>query len=135
LIPGIEVATGARLLLEKLPNLEYLSEESSGDESETGNDDELIVPELNLHMLTVMDILADLYKLSFKIRNAATGAKSLKSTLYKEIDEETKIDKFAEYATYDRGHVLETFKQLRKDAAEQKPRILPKTPEIEQEGM
>jgi|SRR5215469_610013 len=44
-------------------------------------------------MLTVTDILADLYKLPFKIRNAATRTKSLKPTLYEEIDEETKIDK------------------------------------------
>ena len=135
LILGIQVANGTRLPLEKLPKLEYLSEESSEDESETGNEDELIATELSQHMLTIMDILADLYKLSFRIRNVATKTKSLKPALYKEIDEETNIDKFAEYANYDYSHVLESFKQLRKDAAEQMSSILPETSEDKQEEM
>ena len=133
LILGIQVANGTRLPLEKLPKPEYLSEESSEDESETGNEDELIATELSQHMLTIMDILADLYKLSFRIRNAATKTKSLKPALYKEIDEETNVDKFAEYANYDHSHVLESFKQLRKDAAQQMSSILPRTSEDEQE--
>ena len=135
LILGIQVANGTRLPLEKLPKPEYLSEESSEDESETGNEDELIATELSQHMLTIMDILADLCKLSFRIRNAATKTKSLKPALYKEIDEETNIDKFAEYANYDHSHVLESFKQLRKDAAERMSSILPETPEDEQDEM
>jgi len=135
LILGIQVANGTRLPLEKLPKPEYLSEESSEDEPETGNEDELIATELSQHMLTIMDILADLYKMSFRIRNAGTKTKSLKPALYKEIDEETNIDKFAEYANYDHSYVLESFKQLRKDAAEQMSSILPETSEDEQEEM
>lgn len=135
LILGIQVANGTRLPLEKLPKPEYLSEESSEDESETGNQDECIATELSQHMLTIMDILTDLYKLSFRIQNVATKTKSLKPALYKEIDEETNIDKFAEYANYDHSHVLESFKQLRKDAAQQMSSILPRTSEDEQEEM
>jgi len=135
LILGIQVANGTRPPLEKLPKPEYLSEESSEDESETGNKDELIATELSQHMLTIIDILADLYKLSFRIRNLATKTKSLKPALYKEIDEETNIDKFAEYANYDHNHVLESFKQLRKDAAQQTSNIPPRTSEDEQEEM
>jgi hypothetical protein len=135
LILGIQVANGTRLPLEKLPKPEYSSEESSEDESETGNKDELIATELSQHMLTIIDILADLYKLSFRIRNVATKTKSLKPALYKEIDEETNIDKFAEYANYDHSHVLESFRQLRKDAAQQTSSIPPRTSEDEQEEM
>ena len=132
---GIQVANGARLPLEKLPKPEYLSDDSSEDESETGDEDRLIATELSQHMLTIMDILADLYKLSFRIRNAATRTRSLKPTLYKEIDKETKVDKFEEYANYDHSHVFESFKQLRKDAVGRMSKILSQSFEEEQEGM
>lgn len=135
MILGIQVANGSRLPLEKLPKPEYLSNDSSEDESEIENEDRVFATELSQHMLTVIDILADLYKLSFRIRNAATRTKSLKPILYKEIDEETRVDKFEEYAYYDRNHVLETFKQLRKDAAERMSKILFETSEEEPEGM
>lgn len=135
LILGIQVANGSRLPLEKLPKPEYLSDDSSEDESEIENEDRLIATELSQHMLTVMDILADLYKLSFRIRNAVTRTKSLKPTLYKEIDEESRVDKFDEYAYYDHNHVLESFKQLRKDAAERMSKIISESSEEELEGM
>ena len=86
-------------------------------------------------MLTVIDIIADLYRLSFRIRSAATRPKSLKSTLYKEVDEETRVDKFDEYAHYDHNHVLESFKQLRKDTAERMSKTLFESSEEELEGM
>ena len=112
LILGIQVANGSRLPLEKLPKPEYISDDSSEVESEMENEDRLIATELSQHVLTVMDILADLYKLSFRIRSAVTRTKSVKPTLYKEIDEEIRVDKFEEYAHYDHNHVLESFKQL-----------------------
>lgn len=135
LILGIQVANGSRLPLEKLPKPEYLSDDSSEDESEIENEDRLIATELSQHVLTVMDILADLYKLSFRIRSAVTRTKSLKPTLYKEIDEETRVDKFEEYAHYDQNHVLESFKQLRKDTAERMSKTLFQSSEEELEGM
>lgn len=135
LILGIQVANGSRLPLEKLPKPEYLSDDSSEEESEIENEDRLIATELSQHVLTVMDILADLYKLSFRIRSAVTRTKSLKPTLYKEIDEETRVDKFEEYAHYDYNHVLESFKQLRKDTAERMSKILFESSEKELEGM
>lgn len=135
LVLGIQVANGSRLSLEKLPIPEYLSEDSLEDESEVKNEDGLIATELSQHMLTIIDILADLYKLSFMIRDAATGTRFLKPTLYKEIDEESKVDKFEEYAIYDHNHVVESFKQLRKDAAERMSKILSESSEEEPEGM
>lgn len=135
LILGIQVANGSRLPLEKQPKPEYLSDDSSEDESEIENEDRLIATELSQHVLTVMDILADLYKLSFRIRSVVTRTKSLKPTLYKEIDEENGVDKFEEYAHYDHNHVLESFKQLRKDTAERMSKILFESSEEELEGM
>lgn len=135
MILGIQVANGSRLPLEKLPKPEYLSDDSSEDESESGNEDRLIATELSQHVLTVIDIIADLYRLSFRIRSAATRPKSLKPTLYKEIDEETRVDKFDEYAHYDHNHVLESFKQLRKDTAERMSKTLFESSEEELEGM
>ncbi len=135
LILGIEVANGSRLPLEKLPKPEYLSDDSSEDKSEIEYEDILIATELSQHMLTVMDILADLYKPSFKIRSDVTSTQSLKPTLYKEIDEETGVDKFEEYTQYDYNHVLGSFKKLREDTAERMSKILFESSEEELEGM
>ena len=135
LILGIQVANGSRLPLEKLPIPEYLSDDSSEDESEIENEDRLMATELSQHMLTVIDIIADLYKLSFRIRSAATRTKALKPTLHKEIDEETRLDKFEEYAHYDHKHVLESFKQLRKDTVERMSKTFLESSEEELEGM
>ena len=121
---GLEVVDGVRLPLEKMPEPEYSSEESSEDGSEAEKEDEITPTELGQHMLTIADVLADLYKLSFKIRNAAVRPKSLKPTLYKEIDEDTNIDKLGEYSRYDFNHVFESFEQLRKDNG-QKTSIIP----------
>ncbi|RDW59873.1 hypothetical protein BP6252_12960 [Coleophoma cylindrospora] len=126
---SIQVASGARLPLERLPEPDYSSDSSSDDESGTEDEDVPKSTELSQHMLTVKDILADLFKLSFVIRNAATRTRSLNPTLYKEIDEETKVDKFAAYSSYDYNHVLESFKQLRKDVAQQMSRPLPENDE------
>lgn len=135
LILGIQVTNGSRLPLEKMLKPDYLSDDSSEDESEIENEDKIIATELSQHMLTIMDILADLYKLAFRIQNAITRTKSLKPTLYKEIDEETGVDKFEEYAYYDQNRVLGSFKQLRKDAAERMSKILPESSGEELEGM
>jgi hypothetical protein len=114
--------------LEKLPTPVYSSDEESADESDEHSDGECpgqaMATELGQHLLTIAEILAELYKLSFRIRNAAGRMKSLKPTLYEEIDEVTKVDKFAIYGTYDLQHVEESFRQLRKAAMGPKARAL-----------
>lgn len=69
-------------------------------------------------MTMITEILGDLYKVSFRIRNSSTRPRPLKSSLYKDIDEETGVDKFEIYAKFDRRHIEECFIQLRKEAAE-----------------
>lgn len=134
LILGIQVANGSRPPLEKLPIPEYSSDDSSEDESESEDEDGIIATELSQRMLTVVDINAALYKLSFMIQNAVTRAKFLKPTLYEEVDQETGVDKFGEYAKYDHDHVLESFNQLRKDAAKRMSKIFSESSEEEPEG-
>ena len=57
--------------------------------------------------------MADLYKLSFKIRSPASRRTSLKAMLHKEIDKSTGIDLFSMYSEFDRRHVEESLKSLR----------------------
>jgi hypothetical protein len=115
---GLEVAIGERLPLEQIPEPECSREDESEEDSESENEDSICPTELGQHMLTVVDFLADLYKLSFKIRNSATRPSTLKPMLHKEIDEDTNIDKLGEYTKYDFNHVFESFKQLQKDSAQ-----------------
>jgi hypothetical protein len=97
---------------------DYSSDESSETSSEEGEEgeDTQIISELAQHMLSIRDILSDLFKLSFKIRNSSTRPKSLKPALYSEIDPETRVDKFEVYAQFDRRHVEDWFAQFRKNA-------------------
>ena len=113
---GIEVKTEARLPFEKLPKPE--DSEPSDEESEEEELDEEPPTELGLHMTTITEILGDLYKISFRIRNSATRPRPLKPSLYKEVDEETGVDKSTMYADLDKRHVEESLIQLRKEAAE-----------------
>lgn len=118
---GTEIASRQRPPLDELPRPEYSSD--SGDDSEDAEDDSedgSPPTELGLHMTSIMEILGDLYKLSFRIRNTATRPKSLKPTLYKEVDEETGVDKFSVYADLDLRHVEESISQLRRDVALEK---------------
>jgi len=122
LIKSTEVTSGARLPLEKLPKPEDSSSESSSEESES--DDELL-NELGLHLVTIKEILNDLYMLSFRIRNSSTRPTSaLRIKLFSDIDSETGIDKFAAYTEFDKRHIEDSLLQFRRDAAkamERKP--------------
>lgn len=102
---SMEVVSGARLPLEAQPTYAYSSSESSSEESEDGEGPSF-PEELVLHMRTIKEILSDLYKLSFRIRNQSTRASSiLRPKLYSEVDPDTGIDKFAAYKEFDRRHV------------------------------
>ena len=90
--------------MEKLPKPDDSGDESSEEESEEEDSDEELPTELGLHMTTITEILADLYKVSFRIQNTATRPKSLKPSLYQEVDEETGVDKFSVYADFDKRH-------------------------------
>lgn len=70
-------------------------------------------------MWEIIQLLSDLFKLSFKIRNPATRStaqSSLKALLYKEMvaTDESTVDLMESYAHFDRGHVQEFFRELRR---------------------
>ncbi|KAI4087588.1 MAG: hypothetical protein L6R37_008300, partial [Teloschistes peruensis] len=120
LFKSTEVTSGARPPFEKQPKPEDSGSESSSEESE--NDDEPL-KELVLHMVTIKEILNDLYMLSFRIRNTSTRPTStLRIKLYSEVDDDTGIDKFAAYTEFDKRHVENSLLQLRRDAAREMTR-------------
>jgi hypothetical protein len=92
-------------------------EDSSESED---NDEPNMGTELGQNMAEVTEILSDLFKLSFKIRNPATRSTEqsvLKALAHQEIiqlDDMTVIDLMDSYSHYDRGHVVESFMQLRR---------------------
>ncbi|KAK6541415.1 hypothetical protein TWF694_007227 [Orbilia ellipsospora] len=131
LVESTEVTSGARLPFEQQPRPEDSSSECSSSE-ESESDDEL-PKELVLHMGAINEILSDLYKLSFKIRNSSTRPTSnLRIELYSEVDEETGIDKFAAYEEFDKRYIEDSLRQLRQDATKEMETISPEITETDQ---
>ncbi|KAL8931143.1 MAG: hypothetical protein Q9208_000247 [Pyrenodesmia sp. 3 TL-2023] len=62
----------------------------------------------------VNGIIDSLYRLSFKIRNPATRLGFSKAQKYREIDNETGVDLIQIFADFDRQHIEEVFRELRK---------------------
>lgn len=108
-----------RLPWEQQPAQDPQSDDED-DVSDSSDDDSSLNPnktrrtELGLHLSTIAAVIADLYKLSFKIRAPSSRTIPLKAALYKEIDNETGVDIFSTYSLYDRSHVEESLRQIRK---------------------
>jgi hypothetical protein len=118
---GLEVINEVRLPLEEQPRTKSQSDdedssESSQDEAD-GNSSPVRRTELAQHLSTITAVMADLYKLSFKIRSPSSRSMAVKAMLYKEVDKETGVDLFSVYSESDRRHVEESLKELRKDRA------------------
>jgi hypothetical protein len=112
---GFAVASGFRLPFEKQPRPESFSDESSEDDEDEEEEACPIKTELEQRLFSIVEIVADLYKLSFRIRNPSLRPKPLRAILYKETDKETGVDTFSVYSDFDRRHVEETLKQLRRE--------------------
>lgn len=90
------------------------------DDISLPSDDELDAISQSEHDLsfttqTIQGLIKDLYKLSFRIRNSTT--KSTKAAHYKEIDKTSGLELFSDcYAVFDRNHIRELFRSLRKDS-------------------
>ncbi len=119
--PGIEVTTGTRLPLEEQPipwDDEDMPEEMPGDESDNeGNEEES--KELAQRLSAIRAIMADLYRLSFKIRNVSTRSTSTKALLHKDVDPDTQVDLISAFAELDRRHVQESLPHLQKTSAQE----------------
>jgi hypothetical protein len=67
---------------------------------------------LSLVAPRILDLVKDLYKLSFRIRNSTS--KPARAIHYKEIDASSGLDMFGDcFAALDRNHILELFRSLR----------------------
>ena len=109
---SIDVVTGLRLAFDEQAGLE---DSSDSEQSEDETEDQT---ELEVHLATIKDILLDLYRLSFKIRSQSNRPSTRsKGRGYTEIDKDSGIDKFDAYSEYDRQHVKESIRQLRRAVA------------------
>lgn len=119
LVKSNEVISGSRLPYEEqTPPKDSLSESSSSESEEAGDDEPS--REVNFHRIMIQEIVSNLFKISFKIRNTSTRPHSTaRIKRYTETDEETGIEKFKAYKEFDRRHIEESLRQLRREAADQ----------------
>ncbi|KAK2735766.1 Checkpoint kinase 2, partial [Myotisia sp. PD_48] len=118
----IEVVSGQRLPWEQQTEAAH----NNGDEDITDSSEEEFEPpsspadnsELGLHLCTILDVISDLYRLSFMIRTHSHRTVSTRATSYKELDETTGEDIFSIYAIYDRNFVEDVLKKIRQNRHE-----------------
>ncbi|RYP13603.1 hypothetical protein DL765_006804 [Monosporascus sp. GIB2] len=117
---SIAVVSGSRLPFEQQPCPADLSESETESSDDSDDDNSMQRPrrELEIRLASIQDTLSHLYRLSFKIRNPNLKPKSLKATLYQEIDEDTGVDLFERFAAYDKAHVNELVSTLRSKNAD-----------------
>lgn len=109
--------TGKRLPWEQLDVLdddEGLSDDDS--ESDASTTSSTSGTELAVHLSTIRAVIADLYKLSFKIRSPNSRNTSLKGLNYQETDPDTGVELFSAYGEFDRRYVEEHLVTLRRDS-------------------
>lgn len=127
---GTDITTGRRLPYEQTMisdvDIKGISEpdlEADSNFVDTNSDasSDSSVLELTERLGEIQDILDQLYKLSFKIRNTSYRSFNPKPLLFQNIDPQTGKDVFSAYAIYDRRHVEETFKCLRHPPTAKEP--------------
>lgn len=94
-----------------VPEADCSSDEDSGDEESF--DSYQAQPLLGLVIENIGHVIDRLYRLSFKVRNAATRIGFTKAQYFHEIDHDTGVDVIDRFADYDRYHVEEIFRQYR----------------------
>ncbi|KAI0127543.1 hypothetical protein BJ170DRAFT_377180 [Xylariales sp. AK1849] len=119
IIRSNEVVRGLRPALEEV----FQNDKEQTWEDSSESDEEIRFStrtELGQNMSEIIDILSNLFKLSFKIRNPATRSTEhsvLRALTHKEIiqlDETTSIDLMQIYSEFDRSHVEESFQEMRR---------------------
>lgn len=104
------MVTGARPPYEDQTRPEHVDNESeeSTDEDETGHE-----TELSMRLQSIIDLVRDLYKLGFKIRDPNLRTGSLKANGYRQVDPETGIDLFDIFSEFDQRHTFALLQALR----------------------
>ena len=87
---------------------------SEDDEEEAGDPKQ----ELTMRYEEIVDIVDNLYKLSVRIRTPTIRSRSLKAASYQPKDLDTGVDILSSYAQYDKQHVCEVLRDLRKSQGE-----------------
>ncbi|KAF5570495.1 wd40 repeat protein [Fusarium phyllophilum] len=70
--------------------------------------------ELSMRVTSITDILNNLYRLSYKIRNSGPRPSSARASLIQAVDNETGIDLFDTLYEFDSRHLLELFTSMRR---------------------
>ena len=114
-IIGTKVVSGQRLPFEQQTqpsdNNDTLNNEGSVDGSDSESDDEMT--ELGMRAQSLQSLLADLYRLSFKIRNTPLKGNGSKALAFKQFDKESGVNVFSVYEELDRRHIYEHLSSIR----------------------
>ncbi|KAF5581817.1 heat shock factor (HSF)-type DNA-binding protein [Fusarium pseudocircinatum] len=91
-----------------------ISEESDDDTS----NEYFPSTELSMRVASITDILNNLYRLSYKIRNSNLRPSSTRANLIQAVDNETGVDLFDVHYDFDSRHLIELFSAMRQERSE-----------------
>ncbi|KAH7411569.1 hypothetical protein DE146DRAFT_640763 [Phaeosphaeria sp. MPI-PUGE-AT-0046c] len=112
LVECTKVITGERLPFEMQNRLQ--EDHNNSDSSDyTESEDDEDSAELEIRTKTLETLLAELYRLSFKIRNTRFRGTASKAAALKSVDRDSGIDVFSIYKHLDRQHVFEHLSSIR----------------------
>ncbi|KAK1237014.1 hypothetical protein MKX07_000436 [Trichoderma sp. CBMAI-0711] len=107
--------------------LDYLNgdREQDDDDVDAGSDTKSAMEsDMDLLLDSVKDPIDRLYKMAVWIRNPAARLPSSKARRFQQIDDETKVDLFKSFETFDYDYISSLFLQYEKDRAlQEKPTI------------
>ncbi|KAG9499648.1 hypothetical protein J7337_008107 [Fusarium musae] len=103
------VVSGERLPFDEEPMPSDISEESDDDTS----NEYFLSAELSMRVASITDILNNLYRLSYKIRNSGLRPSSTRANLIQAVDNETGVDLFDALHEFDSRHLIELFTATR----------------------
>ncbi|KAG5766646.1 hypothetical protein H9Q72_005310 [Fusarium xylarioides] len=109
-----DVVSGERLPFDEESIPSDLSEESDDDTS----NEYFPSTELSMRVASITDILNNLYRLSYKIRNSNLRPSSTRANLIQAVDNETGIDLFDTHYDFDSRHLIELFTAMRQGNSE-----------------
>ncbi|RBQ77434.1 hypothetical protein FVER14953_21696 [Fusarium verticillioides] len=109
-----DVVSGERLPFDEESIPSDLSEESDDD---TSNDD-FPSTKLSMRVASITDIVNNLYRLSYKIRNSGLRPSSTRASLIQAVDNETGIDLFDTLYEFESRHLVELLTAMRQGKPE-----------------
>ncbi|QGI66328.1 hypothetical protein CEK26_010283 [Fusarium fujikuroi] len=108
------VISGERLPFDEESMPSDISEESDDDAS----NEYFPTTELSMRVTSITDILNNLYRLSYKIRNSGVRPSSTRASLIQAVDNDTGIDLFDTLYEFDSRHLTEIFITMHQERAQ-----------------